>query len=73
MAKSNTIKLILRTLGVLLGILSISVAIDLYFNPYQDDALEKMNIITFIIMGIIFILYGITGKSSPFKKHNEFK
>ena len=60
-------KYIFRTLGTLLGLLFIGISIFLVIQPVKGDLLEKINIFTFIVIGIIFIRYGLTGKNRLFK------
>jgi len=59
MKKGNRskIKIILRVLGILLGASSIAFAV-------FPVAMSTANIVVFLFVGVIFIAYGLTGKSS---------
>jgi len=56
-------KKIIRLLGLILGVLLILMGIWLFIHPVKESALEILNAITFVLMVIIFVYYGITGKS----------
>ena len=49
---------IFRTLGVILGMLFISVTL------MSPGHLNIINVITFVVIGVALVLYGITGKTS---------
>ena len=57
------LKTVIRVAGVLLGLFSIGTGVLMIFEPVFGTWLEKLNIITFLIMGTIFVHYGLTGKS----------
>ncbi len=62
MSKSkNTI---IRIFGIIIGMGLIVVGISLLHGPIFNDLTEKLNSITFIILGVVFFIYGLTGKSS---------
>ena len=50
---------ILRPIGVLLGTLSIAAGVLLFVDPIYGTLLEKINAITFIALGLVFIFYGL--------------
>jgi len=55
-------KIILRIFGVLLGCLLCIVGISLIINPIFNSVIEKINAVTFLVMGAVFFIYGIIGK-----------
>jgi uncharacterized membrane protein YccC len=55
-------KNILRIAGVLVGILAIGNGIHHLVFPLFDTLLEKINALVFLLLGAIFVIYGIRGK-----------
>ena len=62
--KNRSKNKILRICAVILGTASIAVGISLFNKPIFDGILEKINAITFVIVGTVFLIYGLTGLSS---------
>lgn len=56
------INYLFRTSGILLGICFITYGIYLFMHPLDDDIMELIHCITAVFMGIIFIVYGLTGR-----------
>lgn len=54
-------ELVIRVLGLMLGIFFIIFGGELFFFPVFDGIKEKLNAITMLLMGGIFTHYGITG------------
>jgi len=54
----NALKVTLRILGGLIGITCIAFAL------FPIDMMTTQSIVVFILIGIIFLFYGLTGKSS---------
>jgi len=57
----NIMKNILRVLGIVLGSVSIFIGIMLLIHPVHNTIVEKINILTFLGIGVIIIIYGIFG------------
>lgn len=62
-------KIILRIAGVLVGILAIGNGIHHLAFPLFDTLLEKINALVFLLLGAVFVIYGIRGKEK--KKTNQ--
>jgi len=60
----STKKIILRTLGVLIGLAFIAMGILMLVVPVYDTFTEKLSMVSQILLGIIFIFYGVTGADS---------
>ena len=61
---SESKKTIIRICGIIVGMGFIVVGISLLNGPIFNDFIEKLNSITFILLGVVFFIYGLTGKSS---------
>jgi uncharacterized protein YacL len=57
-------KIIMRTLGSIIGLAFILMGILMLFAPIFDTALETVGTISQILIGAIFVYYGATGRSS---------
>lgn len=55
-------KNIIRVLGGILGILFVIFGIHLIISPLFGTLLEKLNVLSFFLIGVVFIIYGIRGK-----------
>ena len=67
-------KIIFRTLGVTLGLAFIIAGTVVLINPIFDTITEKLSHLSQILFGLLFVFYGITGKSSVnayFNKRNK--
>ena len=67
-------KIIFRSLGVILGLAFIIAGTMVLINPIFDTITEKLSHFSQIILGLLFVFYGITGTSSVygyFKKRNN--
>ena len=60
----STKKIILRTLGVLIGLAFIAMGILMLVVPVYDTFTEKLSMVSQILLGIVFIFYGVTGTDS---------
>jgi len=56
-------RVILRLLGSVLGVFFIAFGSFLLVEPYRDNFLEKLNIISLFVVGFYFIFYGVTGRN----------
>jgi hypothetical protein len=67
----NKITKIFRVLGCFLGMLFLAGGIALLFiQPVYDTLLEKINGATFVVLGICFLIYGVTGYSAWDRKRS---
>lgn len=55
---------IYRPVAGILGILFIIFGIHLLISPLMGTFIEKLNIITFLLIGVVFIIFAIRGKVS---------
>jgi hypothetical protein len=55
-------KTIIRAAGGILGFLFVLFGIRLLVSPLFGTFLEKLNIITFFVIGLVFIIYAVRGK-----------
>lgn len=60
----STKKIILRTLGVLIGLAFIAMGVLMLVVPVYDTFTEKLSMVSQILLGIVFIFYGVTGTDS---------
>ena len=54
------VKMVLRGLGILLGVVFLLMAL---MGLLVQGVLENKSIFTFVFMGVVFLIYGATGKS----------
>jgi hypothetical protein len=54
-------KKLFRIVGGLVGITFILLGVHLFINPLFGNVLEKINSAVFVIVGGLFVKYGITG------------
>jgi nitrate reductase gamma subunit len=67
-------KIVFRSLGVILGLAFIIAGALVLINPIFDTITEKLSHLSQIFFGLLFVIYGITGKSSVnayLKKRNK--
>ncbi len=57
-------QIILRTLGVIVGLAMIIAGISVLINPVFDNLNEKLSYGSQIIIGSVFVFYGVTGAES---------
>jgi len=70
--KSKFRSTVFRTLGGTLGAYMIFVGILMLIQPTYDTTLEKINAFTSLLLGAIFLLFALTGKS-PLKSDQQRK
>jgi len=58
---------VIRFLGFCLGLIFIGISI-LYFVPAFSEQLTVLNAITFFVVGLYFVFYGLKGRSTFFSK-----
>ena len=66
--------IIFRSLGVILGLAFIIAGTFVLINPIFDTITEKLSVFSQIVVGLLFLFYGITGISSVrsyFNKRNN--
>ncbi|WP_010386346.1 DUF2892 domain-containing protein [Pseudoalteromonas rubra] len=69
----TTKKLIMRLLGVVVGIVFILIGFLALINPIYGGLTEVLNQIFQILLGLMFLLYGVTGYDSIYKYMNRKK
>ncbi|OUR89046.1 hypothetical protein A9Q81_22585 [Gammaproteobacteria bacterium 42_54_T18] len=57
-------QIILRTLGVVVGLAMIIAGISVLINPIFDNLNEKLSYSSQILIGSVFVFYGVTGAES---------
>jgi uncharacterized protein YacL len=67
---TKTKKLVFRIAGLLLGIFCLIFGIFLIAYPVFETKLEFINAVCGILIGIVFIFYGVTGRRHVFTKNN---
>lgn len=67
------VKTTLRILAIPLGLAFISLGLWFVFEPKDYNWLDKFNIATFLIMGAIYVFYGITGRTLRSLKKTVFR
>lgn len=60
--------LIIRVLGIAVGLVMLLMGGWLIYKPVFDNMLESLNAVAFILLGFLFIYYGITGRGNLFRK-----
>jgi len=71
MKSSKVKKSILRIAGALSGAAFILFGILYLFYPIFDTKLEIINAVCSILVGLIFIIYGVTGRSHILSKNDH--
>jgi nitrate reductase gamma subunit len=66
-------KLIMRSLGAVLGLAFIAASVWFLINPVFDGFKEILSRISGILIGLLFLFYGATGYSSVYKYINRNK
>ena len=66
-------KLIMCTLGVIVGLAFIVMGAWVLLNPIFGDLTEKLSHISQILLGLIFLFYGVTGYNSVYKYRKRRK
>ena len=56
-----TLEVILRLCGAILGIAFIVTEIFLFMSSLDGDLLEKIILSLFLLLGAVFLIYGLTG------------
>jgi len=62
------VKIFIRIIGSVVGLSMLIMGGWLIIQPLNDTFLESLNAVTFILLGVLFIYYGVTGKSKFFVK-----
>jgi hypothetical protein len=57
----STLEVILRLCGAILGIAFIVTGIFLFMSSLDGDLLEKIILSLFLLFGVVFLIYGLTG------------
>ncbi len=61
-------KIFIRILGSVVGLSMLLMGGWLIIKPVNDTLLEILNVVTFILLGLVFVYYGVTGRSKFFVK-----
>lgn len=60
--KTSVRNILFRIIGTVLGLGLVFSGIQLFLFPIYDTWLEKLNIVSFFLIGIVFLAYGVSGK-----------
>lgn len=63
-------RIVFRTLGGALGVYMAFMGVLMLIKPVYDTTLEKINVFTSLLLGVVFLLYALTGKS-PLKSDKQ--
>jgi uncharacterized membrane protein HdeD (DUF308 family) len=66
-------KNILRTLGVIVGLAMIIAGVSVLINPIFDNLSEKLSYGSQVLIGSVFVFYGVTGADSILQYINKRK
>ncbi len=64
-------KIFIRIIGSIVGLSMLIMGGCLIIQPVNDTLLEILNAVTFVLLGLVFVYYGVTGKSKLFIKRQS--